>query len=143
MAMVNPYLNFNDACEEAFNLYKSVFGGEFSMVMRFGDTPPGNGCPDYTPAEAKKIMHMSLPIGSGTVLMGSDMPAEMGKVTNGNNFSVAVSADSREHADKIHAGLSAGGRADMPMGDAFWGDYFGAVTDKFGIQWMITHSPQR
>src|SRR5687768_16626115 len=132
MPALNPYLNFNSNAEEAFNFYKSVFGGEFAMMMRFSDVPPrmpmGEG-------ETNKIMHIALPIGNGTILMGSDTPETYGTTSVGTNVSISISADSREQADKLYDGLSAGGKATMPMDDAFWGSYFGMLTDKFGVQW--------
>ncbi|WP_212005992.1 VOC family protein [Chitinophaga sp. HK235] len=134
-SVLNPYLTFNDNCEEAFNFYKSVFGGEFAVVMRFDSTPD-----QYTPTEDEKnkIQHISLPIGNGSMLMGSDTPAKYGKVVEGTNFSISVSADDEADADRLYQGLSAGGKATMPMAKMFWGSYFGMLTDKFGIQWMIS-----
>lgn len=137
MAALNPYLNFVGKTEEAFNFYKSVFGGDFHMVMRFKDVPPEyQGSKD----QAQLIMHIALPIGQGSVLMGSDIPKEMGSVTVGNNVQIAIGAESEKEADALFKGLSAGGKATMPMEKAFWGDYFGMLTDKFGVQWMITYS---
>lgn len=136
MTVINPYLAFNDNCEEAFNFYKSVFGGEFAMVMRFKEMPA-----EYQGAESEgeKIMHMSLPIGQGTMLMGSDTPAGMGPVTNGNNFSITISVDSEAEAARLFKGLSAGGQVTMPLDKTFWGAYFGMLTDKFGVQWMVNY----
>ena len=137
MATLNPYLNFNDNCEEAFNFYRSVFGGEFAMMMRFGEAP---GEASGNPSEANKVMHVSLPIGD-SVLMGSDCPEGYGQtITASNNFSISINAQSREESDRLFAGLSAGGDALFPMQDQFWGDYFGMLKDKFGVQWMISHS---
>lgn len=136
MATINPYLNFNDNCEEAFNFYRSVFGGEFAMVMRFKEVPPeyqmGEG-------EAEKIMHVALPIGQGTILMGSDVPEAMGPVTPGANFSISISTDSEAEASRLFKGLSAGGQVTMPLDKTFWGAYFGMLTDKFGIHWMVSY----
>jgi len=135
MATVNPYLNFMGNTEEAMNFYKSVFGNEFIFLQRFKDTPHGA---NMSPEDQEKIMHVSLRIGSNTVLMATDMLESMGqKMTQGNNFSLTISPDSREEADKFFAALSAGGTIIMPLEDAFWGAYFGAFTDKFGVQWMI------
>ncbi|HEY9047240.1 MAG TPA: VOC family protein [Ohtaekwangia sp.] len=136
MAAINPYLSFNSNCEEVFNFYRSVFGGDFLTVMRFKEMAP------YHPvdkAEENLVMHMALPIGHGTVLMGSDTPASMGKVNNGNNIGIAIQPDSKQEADRLFNGLSAGGTVTMPMGDAFWGAYFGMFTDKFGINWMVNY----
>jgi PhnB protein len=134
MAAVNPYLTFAGDCEEAFNFYKSVFGGEFLNISRFGDTPDA-----FKPAEneANMIMHVSLPIGKDTFLMGSDSPSQMGPVTKGNNSSIAIQADTKDEATRLFNGLSAGGQVTMPLADAFWGAYFGMFTDKFGIHWMV------
>jgi len=137
MATINPYLTFNGNCEEAFNFYKSVFGGEFPYVGRFNEMPPTDGM--VMPANVgEQIMHMSLPLGKGTVLMGSDTMKGMGGETIvGNNISLSLNAESKEEADKLFNGLSAGGKLTMPMADTFWGAYFGMFTDKFGINWMI------
>lgn len=136
MKAVNPYLNFNGNTEEAFNFYKSVFGGEFVTLQRFKDTPEAGKMPSEV---ADKLMHVSLPIGKGNILMGTDALESMGqKLTVGNNFSLAISADNEAEADKIFDKLSAGGKVEMQMAKVFWGDYFGMLTDKFGIQWMIS-----
>ena len=136
MTAINPYLNFDGNCEEAFDFYKSVFGGEFLTVMRFKDVPA-----EYQMAESEgqKIMHVALPIGQGTILMGSDTPAAMGPVTNGNNYSIAIGTESEAEAARLFKGLSAGGQVTMPLDKAFWGAYFGMLTDKFGIQWMVSY----
>lgn len=145
MKALNPYLNFNGNAEEAFTLYKSVFGGDFAMVMRFKDVPadvPMDGCVDMDESKntediSDKIMHIALPIG-GSVLMGSDVPPHVPQVTSGTNFAISTSVESREEADRVYKGLSEGGKQLMPMEDAFWGDYFGMLTDKFGVSWMIS-----
>jgi len=134
MPALNPYLNFNNNTEEAFNFYKSVFGGEFAMVMRFKDIPAEYKGPAH---EDNKIMHISLPIPGCGMLMGSDVPEQMGKVVTGNNIQLSLTPSSKEEADKLFNGLSAGGQVTMPMADAFWGAYFGMCEDKFGIRWMI------
>jgi PhnB protein len=136
MTAINPYLNFGGNCEEAFNFYKSVFGGEFLTVMRFKDVPA-----EYQMAESEgeKIMHVSLPIGSGNVLMGSDRPAAMGPTTNGNSYFISINTESEAEASKLFNGLSVGGQVTMPLDKAFWGAYFGMLTDKFGIQWMVNY----
>jgi PhnB protein len=134
MPAINPYLNFNGNTEDAFNFYKSVFGGEFTMVGRFKDMPEEYRGPE---SEWNKIMHISLPIKGGSVLMGSDSPEHMGKVVFGNSVHLSLNPDTMEEADKLFNGLSAGGNVIMPMADAFWGAYFGMFIDKFGISWMI------
>lgn len=139
MKAINPYLNFQGNTEEAFNFYKSVFGGEFLTLMRFKDTP---GCENMPAGEQDKIMHIALPIGNGNVLMATDAVSSMGQnLVFGNNFSLSLHADTKEEADKLYAGLSEGGNATMPMRQEFWGDYFGMLTDKFGMQWMISFNP--
>lgn len=137
MAHINPYIHFNGNAEEAFNFYKSVFGGEFAMVSRFKDLAmPGIG-----ENEAEKIMHISLPIGPHTILMGSDTPESLGKHNeNETRSKIAISPDSKEEADKIFNGLSAGGQVEMPMMDAPWGAYFGMFRDKYGIEWMVNYT---
>jgi len=140
MLQINPYLNFNGNTEEAFNFYKSVFGGEFRMLMRFKDTPDAG----KIPADAKnQIMHIALPLGKDNVLMATDAPESMGfGLKFGNNVHISIHTESREEADKLFKGLSAGGKVQMPMADMFWGDYYGAFTDKFGVQWMISFNKQ-
>lgn len=136
MASVNPYLNFAGTCMEAFDLYKSVFGGEYTNVSRFSDMP-SEASPDEShevPADA--IMHISLPVGD-SILMGSDVPPGMGTVTPGNTCYVCVSPDSPEEAKRVFDGLSDGGQVEMPFDKQFWGDYFGSCTDKYGIKWMV------
>ena len=141
MATINPYLNFKGNAEEAFNFYRSVFGGEFLMIQRFKETPEGDKMPAN---EGEKIMHMALPIGKGNVLMASDALGSMGQsLTEGNNFYISVNADNKHEAEHLYNGLSEGGQVTMPLHNAFWGDYFGMLTDKFGIQWMISHHPEQ
>ena len=124
MAAVNPYVNFSGNCEEAFNFYRSVFGGEFLTKMRFNDVPA-----EYQMAESEgeKIMHVALPIGQGTILMGSDRPAAMGPTTAGNNFYIAINPASEEEATRLFKGLSAGGQVTMPLEKAFWGHTLACV----------------
>ena len=137
MALINPHINFNGNAEEAFNFYKSVFGGEFARIVRFKDLPAG-GHP-IAEKEANKIMHIALPIG-GNILMGNDVPEFMGKVNeNENRSKISISAESREEADKLFNGLSAGGSVEMPMDDSPWGSYFGMFRDKYGIEWMVDY----
>ena len=140
MALVNIYLNFNGNCEETFNFYKSVFGGEFTYMGRFGDMPPSEDASQTVPeADKNKIMHVSLPISKETSLMGSDTGGEWAaSFIQGNNFSISINADSKDEADKLFNALAAGGQVTMPLGKTFWGDYFGMLTDKFGINWMMS-----
>ena len=131
---MNPYLNFDGTSEEAFNFYKSVFGGEFATVMRFKDNPE---CGNITDQEKERIMHIALPIDGGGMLMASDSLESFGqKLTQGNNFYISLSPGSKEEADRLFAGLSEGGNVEMAMSDMFWG-YFGCFADKFGVQWML------
>ncbi|AVI51117.1 VOC family protein [Pukyongia salina] len=139
MATINSYITFNGNCEEAFNLYRSVFGGEFATISKFRDMPDD---PKYPVSEEDKdkIMHVSLPISQETVLMGSDTGAEWGKqFKQGNNFSISINANSREEADTFFKALSQDGEVVMPMSDTFWESYFGMLTDRFGIQWMVSY----
>ena len=137
MASINPYLIFNGNCEAAFLFYQSVFGGEFPYIGKFKDMPADDNCPPPTAEDAERIMHVSLPIGNQTVLMGSDSTAQSGDVNVGNNFSVSINTDSAVEADTLFNGLSSGGNVIMPMTKTFWGAYFGMFTDKFGIGWMV------
>lgn len=142
MATINPYLNFSGNTEEVFNFYKSVFGGEFSAFLRFGDVPLEAVCEGMEIAETdrEKVMHVALPIGDGTVLMGTDSLESMGQtLTDGNNFSLAVSAESKEDADRLFGSLSEGGKVEMPLAEAFWGAYFGMFEDRFGVRWMVNY----
>jgi len=141
MTVVNPYLNFNGNTEEAFNFYKSIFGGEFRTVMRFKDNPQ---CADMSDADKERIMHIALPIGNNTVLMATDSLESLGqKLTVGNNFYICLSPHSKEEADRLFNELSADGKVEMPIQDMFWGSYWGSLTDKFGVQWMIDYAPNR
>jgi len=137
MAILNVYLTFNGNCEQAFNFYKSVFGGEFQYIGKFKDMPPGDGG-KLNPEDAEKIMHVSLPISKETILMGSDTGGEWASgYSAGNNFSLSITADDKAEADKLFNGLSAGGNVTMPLAKTFWSEYFGMLTDKFGINWMV------
>ena len=140
MATINPYINFNGNAEEAFTFYKSVFGGEFAKIIRFKDL----SIPGFTAAEneTNKIMHIALPIGKN-VLMANDVPEIMGRVNeNENRSKISISAESREEADKLFKGLSAGGAIEMPMADSPWGSYFGMFRDKYGIEWTVDFDPK-
>ena len=138
MATVNIYLTFNGNCEEAFTFYKSVFGCEFPYIGRFKDMPAGEG-PKLKPGEENRIMHVSLPISKETILMGCDTGGEWASgYSQGNNFSISITADSKEEAEKLFKGLSAGGKVTMPLSKTFWSDFFGMLTDKFGISWMMS-----
>lgn len=135
MALINPHINFNGNAEEAFNFYKSVFGGEFAKIMRFKDL----ASPEFPVSEneANKIMHIALPIGK-SVLMANDVPEIMGRTNERENRSkIVISAESKEEADKLFNGLSAGGEIEMPISDSPWGSYFGMFRDKYGIEWMV------
>ena len=140
MALINPHINFNGNAEEAFNFYKSVFGGEFATIVRFKDLSSS----EFPVAEndANKIMHIALPIGQN-ILMANDVPESMGHVNeNENRSKISISAESREEADKLFSGLSAGGAIEMPIGDSPWGSYFGMFRDKYGIEWMVDFDPK-
>lgn len=141
MAQINPYIHFNGNAEEAFNFYKSVFGGEFAMVMRFKDMAMSNN--PNAEKEADKIMHIALPIGKHNVLMGSDTPEFLGKHNeNENRSKISISAESKDEADRLFNGLSAGGQIEMPIADSPWGSYFGMFRDKFGFEWMVDFDPK-
>lgn len=137
MASINPYLNFNGNTEEAFNFYKSVFGGEFQTLQKIKDTPFADKMPEN---ERNRVMHVSLPVSKETILMGSDIMESMGhKLSVGNNHFISINVDSEAEADKLFNGLSAGGKVTQPLEKAFWGAYFGMFVDKFGIQWMVNY----
>ena len=143
MAAVHVYLHFDGQCLEAFTFYKSIFGGEFPYVGTYGQMPPQEGLPSVAEADKDKIMHMSLSIGKETLLMGSDVVENFGTPpVIGDNFSIFITANSKEEADQIFNALSEGGHPTMPMTTTFWGDYYGMLTDKFKINWMVRFSPQ-
>lgn len=139
MATINPYIHFNGNAEEAFTFYKSVFGGEFAAVARFKDAPnPDN---PVSEDEANYIMHIALPIGQNSMLMGSDTPSFMGKQNeNENRSKISINTESKEEADRLFVGLSAGGTVEMPIGESPWGSYFGMFRDKYGIEWMVNYA---
>ena len=138
MSILNPYLTFLGNCEEAFNYYKSVFGGDFSYIGRFSEMPPQEGV-TLSEEDKNKIMHISLPISKETILMGSDSGGKWApKTIVGNNISLSVNTENKEEADRLFKELSAGGKVTMPIDQTFWGDYFGMCTDKFGINWMVS-----
>ena len=139
MIKVNPWINFNGNAEEAFTFYKSVFGGEFSKVVRFKDIAS-----DEFPVaekEENKIMHIALPIGTGAMLIANDVPEVLGRVNEHENRSkILVGTESKEEADRLFTGLSAGGEVEGSMGGSPWGSYAGMFRDKYGIEWIIEFS---
>jgi PhnB protein len=143
MALINPHINFNGNAEEAFTFYKSVFGGEFSKVIRFKDLK-SSGFP-VAEKEENKIIHISLPIGKNNhMLMANDVPESMGKTNeNENRSKIVVTTESKEEANKIFNGLSVGGQVDGPIGDSPWGSYFGCFRDKYGIEWIVEFEPKK
>lgn len=135
MASINPHINFNGNAEEAFNFYKSVFGGEFAKTIRFKELASAEF--PVADHEAEKIMHIALPIGN-SVLMANDVPEILGRTNESENRSkIVISAESKEEADKLFNGLSVGGQVEMPISDSPWGSYFGMFRDKYGIEWMV------
>ncbi|WP_297334636.1 VOC family protein [Flavobacterium sp.] len=142
MPHLNPYIHFNGNAEEAFTFYKSVFGGEFETVSHFKDfSNPEHPFPEH---ELHKIAHISLPIGAGSYLMGSDVPKMLGTVNEQENRSkISITAESKEEADRLYNGLSAGGAVEMPIGDSPWGAYFGMFRDRYGIEWMVSFNERR
>ncbi len=140
MALINPHVNFNGNAEEAFNFYRSVFGGEFTQIMRFKDLATA-GFP-VSEKEENKIMHIALPIGK-SMLMANDVPEAMGRTNeNENRSKIVITAESKEEADKLFHGLPAGGQIEGPIGDSPWGTYFGMFRDKYGIEWMVNFDPK-
>ena len=140
MKAINPWINFNGNAEEAFTFYKSVFGGEFAKIVRFKDLSDA----EFPVAEndANKIMHIALPIGKNNVLVANDVPEFMGRVNeNENRSKIYVATESREEADKIFNGLSAGGDVEGPIGESPWGTYAGMFRDKYGIEWIVEFDP--
>ena len=141
MALINPHINFNGNAEEAFTFYKSVFGGEFAKVIRFKDL----ASPEFPVAEKEenKIMHIALPVGKNNMLMANDVPESMGRTNeNENRSKIAISAESKEEADKLFNGLSAGGQIEGLIGESPWNTYFGCFRDKYGIEWIVEYDPK-
>lgn len=137
---VNPYLNFDGNAEEAFNFYKSVFGGDFIANMKMGEAPDTEKLPQE---ERMRTMHISLPLSEDTILMASDTVPSMGQtLKQGNNNYISIHPTSKEEADRLFNGLSKDGTIEMPMEMQFWGDYFGSFIDKFGIHWMINYNAE-
>ena len=142
MTTINPWINFNGNALEAFTFYKSIFGGEFTKIIRFKDIASGEF--PVEDEDREKIMLIALPIGKNNVLLGNDVPAFMGKVNeNENRSKISVSTESKEEADTIFNGLSALGQVEAPMGESPWGTYFGMFRDKYGIEWIIEFSPSK
>ncbi len=143
MTTVNVYLTFNGNCEDAFNFYKSVFGGDFTYVGRFKDMPADES--NKMPAEhGNRIMHIGLPVSKETMLMGSDTGGEWASsYKEGNNFSISITTDSKDNADNFFNFLSDVGQVTMHMNQTFWGDYFGMFTDKFGVSWMVSFNEKQ
>lgn len=140
MALINPHVNFNGNAEEAFTFYKSVFGGEFTKIIRFKDLASAGF--QVSEKEENKIMHIELPIGKSK-LMANDVPEFMGRTNeNENRSKIVITAESKEEADKLFNGLSAGGQIEGPIGDSPWGSYFGMFRDKYGIEWMVNFDPK-
>ena len=139
MALINPHINFNGNAEEAFTFYKSVFGGAFEKIIRFKDIASAEF--PVAEKEENKIMHIALPIGKHSMLMANDVPEIMGRTNeNENRSKISISAESREEADRLFNGLSAGGTVEVPMADGMFGAYFGMFRDKYGIEWMVDYS---
>jgi len=138
MTSVNPYLGFDGDCEEAFEFYRSVFGGEFEAVNRYSEMPPDT--PDMG-AAADKIMHISLPLGDGQALMGSDRPPGMGNTTSGDSVAISVAPESAEEGRRLFEALAAGGQVTMPYERQFWGADYGMCRDRYGINWMVNYQP--
>ena len=137
---IHSYLNFEGKTEEAFRFYEKVLGGKLTEIHRFGSMPPQEGF-ELTPEQKKLVMHVGLELPDGQMIMGSDMLPGMGpRRVEGNNFSLSVHPASRQEADRIFNALAEGGTVTMPMADQFWGDYFGSLTDRFGINWMVNYS---
>ena len=145
MAAVSTYLNFTRNTEEAFNFYRSVFGGEFTgEISRFKDIPSSENMPPLPEEDRNLVMHVALPILDGHLLMGTDAPESMGfKVNYGNNVYISLHPDTREETKRLFNALSEGGKIEQELQDMFWGDYYGSCADKFGVQWMFICSEKK
>ncbi len=144
MSRVSTYFNFPRNTEEAFLFYRSVFNTEFNgAIARFGDMPSQPGAPEMPEADKKLVMHVELPITGGHILMGTDAPESFGFTVNfGNNMHIMLEPDSREECKRLLDAFAEDGKITMPLQDMFWGSYFGSCTDKFGVQWMVSHTPK-
>lgn len=139
---LHTYLNFDGDAEEALRFYEKALGGKLTEIFRFKEMPPGDF--EVDPADEDKVMHVGLELGDGQMLMASDTPASMAdERIVGTNASISVHPDSREEADRIFQALSESGEVEMPMADQFWGAYFGSLTDRFGVQWMVNHADEQ
>jgi PhnB protein len=142
MALINPFIHFNGNAEEAFTFYRSVFGGEFTKIMRYKDLSSAEH--PVAETDADRLMYIALPIGKSNALIGSDVLEVMGQVTeNDNRNSISISAETQEEADKLFNGLSKGGQVEMPITQGPFGSYFGMLSDKYGIQWMVDFTPNK
>lgn len=139
MATINPYLTFDGQCEEAFNFYKSVFGGEFTYLSKFGEMPPVEGMPSLSDEVKNRILHISLRVSPSTILMGSDFIPGMQDQVVGNNISISIDTKSESEAEGIFNGLARRAKVTMPLENTFWGAYFGMLTDDFGVNWMVNY----
>ena len=136
MKASHSYLHFNGNCEEVFNFYKGIFGGEFLMLSRYKEIPSEHALPD---TEREKIMHIALPLGPCSILMGSDIPAAFPNAVRGSNYYIWLSTDNEEETIKIFNALAEGGVIAMPLDKTFWGSFFGMCVDKYGTQWMLSY----
>ena len=139
MITVNPYLTFSGDCLDAFNHYKKVFGGEFEALQKFKDEPGSS----HPASDANRVLHVSLPLAKGVMLMGSDRATSMGPGNPGDNVSLSINTTSKKEADDVFTGLADGGKVTMAMANTFWGSYFGMVTDKFGVRWLVSFAESR
>ena len=138
---IHPYLNFEGKTEEAFRFYEKALGGKLTEIHRFGSMPQQGGF-TLTPEQKALVMHVGLELPDGQMIMASDTIAGMGPArVEGNNISISVHPDSKPEADRVFNALADGGSITMPIADQFWGDYFGSLTDRFGINWMVNYSP--
>jgi PhnB protein len=139
MTTINPWINFNGNAEEAFTFYKSVFGGEFTKIIRFKDIASAEM--PVAEKEENKIMYIALTINEGNILIGNDVPEILGRVNeNENRSKISINTESKEEADRLFSSLSQGGQAEFPMGESPWGTYFGMFRDKYGIEWTVEFS---
>ena len=137
---IHPYLNFDHRTEEAFRFYEKALGGKLTEIHRFGSMPPQDGF-ELTAEQKNLVLHVGLELPDGQMIMASDMIAGMGPTrVEGNNISISVHPATRQEADRVFHALAEGGTITMPIADQFWGDYFGSLTDRFGVNWMVNFS---
>ena len=133
MIEISPVLTFNGTCEAAFEYYRSVFGGDYQFLYRYKDVEV-----EKLPAGSEeKILHVSLPLMKNVYLMGSDSLDGSQKYNEKCIVSIGLRLNNESGTFRLFEALSDGGHVAVPLGKVFYADYFGAVTDRFGVCWTF------